>query len=211
MWCFEKVACVVFTATQDHLCKPQRKWIECLMERKSKSHLQEWVRTVEMWASHQIGVNKMPFCFWVTHAHRKTDRGRRSPSSCARMTQSVCCLSARSRSLKDSVTPTSLGFTTRWNVTRSRIRLYSPRPHTSTPVPPFARLSAWSDPLLPLSWWFTTPDCLLNMLLCLTARGRGWLGAGVRGGKASLVVWHNGGRKSHKTQEQWKKWKCKST
>lgn len=58
-------------------------------------------------------VNIAPVCFsdWVTwlQTDRQTDEGEeRGRSSCsARMTQSVCCLSAYSRSPKDSVTLTS--------------------------------------------------------------------------------------------------------
>lgn len=148
----------------------------------------------------------MPFCFWVTHADRKTDRGRRSPSSCARMTQSICCLSACSRSLKDSVTPTSLGFTTRWNVTHFTFCLYSPRRHASMPVPPSypsfcqIRSSPPPQPVIHHSRLFYSTRCYVWRLEAEVDRE---LGCGGQGCFNRVAQWKQS--KLHKTQEQRKK------
>ena len=101
-------------------------------------HCGQWGLKITLERQIRIGssVNMVPVCFsdWVTwpktdrQTDRQTDRRRGGwgwSSCCARMTHSVCCLSAHSRSLKDSVTLTSSGPQTNLNVPHANFFIFS--------------------------------------------------------------------------------------
>lgn len=132
---------------------------------RTKDHI--W-KTNQIWLLCEHSASLSPQT--ESHGHRQTDVGGRwGWSSCsARMTQSVCCLPAHSRSLKDSAestssdTPRYMSFppTLSFLIMPSRVSssypvcLFSP-----LPVCLLLYLSPLPLPLSSLNWWLISLFC----------------------------------------------------